>query len=57
MARRNHTAGGFFLVLAIFGGFVWGTMSGMPLFGALTGTIAGVVIALVVWLVDRRKGA
>ena len=24
MARRNHLAGGFFLILAIFGGFVWG---------------------------------
>ena len=56
MARRNHTAGGFFLVLAIFGGFIWGVMSGLPFHGALIGTVIGIVLAVIVWLVDRRKG-
>jgi divalent metal cation (Fe/Co/Zn/Cd) transporter len=57
MARRNHAAGGFFLVLAILGGFAWGAMSGMPYFGALVGTAIGIVIATIVWLVDRSRGA
>lgn len=56
MARRNHLAGGFFLVLAIFGGFVWGAMSGLPFHGAIIGTLVGVLLALGVWLLDRRRG-
>ena len=56
MARRNHTAGGFFLVLAIFGGFIWGLMSGLPLHGAIVGTLIGAVLAIIVWLIDRRRG-
>jgi hypothetical protein len=55
MARRNHAAGGFFLVLAIFGGFAWGAMSGMPVEGAVIGTLIGIVLAVGVWLVDRRR--
>ena len=57
MARRNHAAGGFFLILAIFGGFIWGLMSGLPVHGAIIGTIVGIVLATIVWLVDRRRGA
>lgn len=56
MARRNHLAGGFFLILAIFGGFVWGAMSGLPVHGAIIGTLVGIVLALGVWLYDRRRG-
>jgi hypothetical protein len=55
MARRNHAAGGFFLILAILGGFAWGAMSGMPYFGALVGTAIGIVLAIIVWLIDRRR--
>lgn len=55
-ARATH-AGGFFLVLAIFGGFAWGAMSGMPYFGALVGTLVGILLAVGVWLFDRRRGA
>jgi len=56
MTRRNHAAGGFFLILAIFGGFIWGLMSGLPLEGAVFGTLVGIVLAVGVWLVDRRRG-
>ncbi len=55
MRTRTTHAGGFFLVLAIFGGFVWGAMSGLPWHGAVIGTIVGVVLAVGVWLVDRRR--
>ena len=56
MARRNHLAGGFFLILAIFGGFIWGAMSGLPVHGAIAGTIIGIVLAIGIWLFDRRRG-
>lgn len=51
---KTH-AGGFFLILAILGGFAWGAMSGLPVEGAIIGTLIGIVLALVVWLIDRRK--
>jgi hypothetical protein len=54
-ARRNHAAGGFFLVLAILGGFAWGAMSGLPVQGAIIGTLIGIVLAVIVWLLDRRR--
>ena len=57
MARRNHAAGGFFLILAIFGGFAWGAMSGLPVHGAIIGAIIGIVLAICVWLLDLRRGA
>ena len=55
MRTRTTHAGGFFLVLAIIGGFAWGAMSGLPWHGAVIGTIVGVVLAVGVWLVDRRR--
>jgi divalent metal cation (Fe/Co/Zn/Cd) transporter len=55
MARRNHAAGGFFLIVAILGGFVWGAMSGLPVHGAIIGTGVGIVAATVVWLIDRWR--
>jgi hypothetical protein len=56
MATHNKAAGGFFLTIAFFGGFIWGLMSGMPLEGAVFGTLIGIVLAVGVWLVDRRRG-
>lgn len=56
MTRRNHAAGGFFLILAILGGFAWGAMSGLPVEGAIVGTLVGIVLAVGVWLLDRRRG-
>lgn len=55
MQRRSTHAGGFFLILAILGGFIWGAMSGVPLFGAMVGTAVGTMVAVVVWLLDRRR--
>ena len=55
MTRPPTHAGGFFLVLAILGGFAWGAMSGMPYFGAIVGTAIGIVLAVAVWLIDRRR--
>ena len=44
MARRNHLAG-----------FFWGAMSGLPVHGAIVGTLVGVVLAVGIWLYDRRR--
>ena len=56
MRRRTTHAGGFFLVVAIIAGFAWGAMSGVPVDGAVMGTLVGIVLALAVWLIDRRRG-
>ncbi len=55
MAKRNARAGGIFLMAGILGGFAWGAMSGLPVHGAIIGTAIGIVLALAVWLVDRRR--
>lgn len=55
MKTRTTHAGGFFLILAILGGFVWGAMNGLPVHGAIIGTGVGIVAATVVWLIDRWR--
>lgn len=55
MTRPTTRAGGFFLILAILGGFAWGVMIGRPAPGAIIGTLVGIVLAVTVWLVDRRR--
>ena len=56
MMRRTTHAGGFFLILAILAGFAWGAMSGLPVHGAMIGTAIGIILALLVWMIDRRRG-
>ena len=55
MTKRPSAAGGFFLIVAIIAGFVWGVLRGDPLGGALIGTLVGTVLAVIVWLLDRRS--
>ena len=55
MARRNTKAGGFFLMAAIVIGFAIGIWHGTPVLGGLVGTVAGALLALLVWLVDRVR--
>ncbi|MEO7503973.1 MAG: hypothetical protein ABIT69_02195 [Sphingomicrobium sp.] len=55
MATRNAAAGGFFLIVALLAGTAWGITVGQAMKGVLIGTVAGIVIALIVWLLDRRK--
>ena len=56
-AMRNPTpmAGGFFLILPIVGGFGWGLASGHSMQGAILGLGVGLVLALVVWALDRVR--
>lgn len=57
MERRTTTrAGGCFLMAAILLGFLGGLATQDPLRGTLIGTAVGIVIAVILWLVDRRHG-
>ena len=55
MNDRSTTAGGLFLMLAILIGAFWGLSVGEPMLGILRGTGIGIVLAVVIWLIDRRR--
>ena len=48
-------AGGCFLPLGILMGFMLGLALRNPMKGVLIGTMTGGVLALLVWIVDRRR--
>jgi hypothetical protein len=53
--RRSQAAGGIFLFLGPVAGALVGIGRGEPIIGMLCGFIAGAALALLVWLIDRRK--
>jgi hypothetical protein len=48
-------AGGCFLTLCILAGFPLGLAIGNPMKGILIGTGTGIALAIIVWLLDRRR--
>ncbi len=56
MIDRKPLAGGCFLTLCILVGFPLGLALGNPMKGILIGTGAGITLAVIVWLLDRRRG-
>ena len=56
MTARTTKAGGCFLTLCIIAGVAAGLVIGNPMQGVLGGTAAGVAIAVLIWLLDRRRG-
>jgi hypothetical protein len=56
MTTRTTKAGGCFLTLGILGGVVAGLAIGNLMQGVLVGTAAGIGIALLTFVVDRRRG-
>lgn len=56
MRGRTTMAGGCFLTAGILIGFLAGLAIADPMKGVLLGTAAGIVLALGVWLIDRRRG-
>jgi len=54
--RRSTAAGGVFLFLGPVIGAVYGVEAGQPIIWMLVGFGLGVLIALAIWLVDRRRG-
>ena len=55
MERPNSRAGGCFLTLCILAGFPLGLAIGNPMKGILIGLGAGIVLAVITWLIDRQR--
>jgi hypothetical protein len=55
MTNRTPIAGGCFLTICILGGFVAGLAIRNPMKGVLIGTAVGAALAILLWLVDRRR--
>jgi len=55
MASRTTRAGGCFLTLFILAGFLGGLAIRNPMKGVLIGTGIGAALAVILWLIDRRK--
>jgi hypothetical protein len=55
MTSRSPLAGGCFLTICILAGFPLGLVIGNPMKGVLIGTGVGIVLALALWLFDRRR--
>jgi len=53
--RRTPAAGGIFLFLGPVLGLLYGIGRGDPIRWMLVGFAAGVVLALLTWLIDHRK--
>ena len=53
--RKNPNGAGAIIALLILAGTIIGGLMGQPSIGLLTGTGTGVLIAVVLWLRDRRK--
>ena len=53
--NRNPRAAGAILALTVIAGAIVGAARGQPTIGVLGGTALGTAIAILVWLVDRRR--
>jgi len=57
MAAKSNAplAGGFLLSVSILAGALTGVFLGQPSIGFLVGAGSGLIIAIVIWLLDRRR--
>ena len=55
MRTPTTHAGGFLLILAIFAGIGGGIAAGQLVLGSLIGLAAGIALAVIVWVIDRRR--
>ena len=55
MQRPTARAGGCFLTVFILAGFVAGLAIRNPMKGVLIGTAIGAALAVLLWLIDRRR--
>ena len=55
MTRRSTAAGGIFLFLGLLIGTAYGINVGQPMLWLLRGFGAGIVLAVLVWLIDKRR--
>jgi uncharacterized membrane protein len=54
--RRSPAGGGVLIALGAIGGAVVGTLYRQPSIGLVAGLAVGLLLAIFVWLVDRRRG-
>ena len=52
---KSTRAGGCFLTVCILAGFPLGLALGNPMKGILIGLAAGTLLAVLTWLIDRRR--
>jgi hypothetical protein len=55
MQGSRTRAGGCFLTIFILLGFIGGLAIRNPMKGVLIGTGVGIALAVLVWLIDRRR--
>lgn len=55
MRGSTTKAGGCFLTFCILAGFVAGLALRDPMLGVMIGTAVGAVLAIALWLIDRRR--
>ena len=55
MKKRATQAGGFFLILPVVVGFAYGLTTGEAMAWTFIGLAVGLVLALAVWIIDRRR--
>jgi UDP-N-acetylmuramyl pentapeptide phosphotransferase/UDP-N-acetylglucosamine-1-phosphate transferase len=53
--KTPSAAGGAFIALAILIGAIVGGVSGQPTIGVLAGAAAGTLVAVLIWLQDRKR--
>jgi hypothetical protein len=56
MNNRSTAAGGIFIFLGLLIGAAYGIDAGQPMLWLLRGFGVGVLLAVLVWLIDRRRG-
>ena len=55
MRKRASRAGGFFLIVPVVAGFLYGLTAGDAVGWTVIGLVVGVALAVALWLVDRRR--
>jgi hypothetical protein len=55
MTKPTPVAGGFFLVLPLIAGFIWGLGAGRAMEGTVIGFGVGLLLLIGIWLIDRRR--
>lgn len=53
-SAKNPAAGGVIMAITTTVGAIWGAREGQPSAGLLTGLGVGAVLAVLVWVLDRR---
>lgn len=53
--KQHPTGAGAFIALLIIGGAIGGGLLGQPSIGLLTGLATGLLLALLLWLRERRR--